>query len=63
MKINIEFTTENDIFGDHNSPEYFGELNNVLARIAWRMEHGEPDGRVMDSNGNAIGNFSTEKEA
>ena len=58
----IEFTTNNAAFCDPITQEESAECRAfetalILKRIAYAVEHGCTSGTVIDSNGNAIGNW------
>lgn len=54
MGMRIEYETENAAFEDPSEHE------SVLRRILSGIEYGATSGRVMDSNGNKVGEWSLE---
>ena len=49
----LEFATDNAAFECKGA----SETARILRKIAKRIEEGDFDGKVMDSNGNSIGSF------
>jgi len=51
-RVRIEFATANAAFED-----YPGERRRIVRVAMARNEHGEREGRLMDTNGNTVGGF------
>lgn len=56
-KFRIDFKCDNAAFADNNL-NY--EIAVILRNIATRIEQGQTDGRVLDTNGNGVGTFAIE---
>jgi hypothetical protein len=51
-KFQIDFKVDNAAFEDN--PE---EVQDILMKIVKKLRHGESGGRVIDSNGNTVGEW------
>ena len=49
----LEFETDNAAFTNYSATE----TARILRKIAKRIEEGTLDGKVLDLNGNSIGNY------
>jgi hypothetical protein len=52
MRITIDIKTDNAAFQDNDT-----ELYDIMGRVSMAVSDGEREGRLMDSNGNKVGNF------
>ncbi len=50
----ISFNMDNAAFTENT----IGEVRSVFERITYLVDQGYEDGKVFDSNGNSIGNWS-----
>ena len=66
--INIQFSTNNDCFwetigedGYFNTTEYFNcdAVEEILQYIVFSMRQGDTSGKISDTNGNTIGEWSS----
>ena len=48
----LQFSTDNAAF-EHSATE----TARILRKIAKRIEAGDTDGKIMDSNGNSVGTY------
>jgi hypothetical protein len=53
MKFKIEFDTDNAAFDGQWAPE----TARILRNIADKIENGKASGKVLDENGNTVGQF------
>jgi hypothetical protein len=58
MKLIVNIDMDNAAFADCPATE----AARILRRIAKKMEEGEDGGKVMDVNGNSVGNWEVGKE-
>jgi hypothetical protein len=57
MDLAININLDNEAFNDDGQHE---EIKRCLSAIARKIENGQTDGVVIDSNGNKVGNFTIE---
>lgn len=55
-ELNIRFTINADELDDNT--DAYAETMRALGRIAGRINIGETSGKVMDTNGNSVGEWS-----
>lgn len=55
----VTMSTDNAAFTEGDAP---GEVARILRRIANRLENGDTEGKCVDVNGNAVGDFSLRLE-
>jgi hypothetical protein len=58
MKFVIEIQCDNDAF----QPDANIELSYLLPRVSRRVEDGEKEGSIQDTNGQTVGSFRFEEE-
>jgi hypothetical protein len=51
----LEFETNDDAFQNDN---FSSEVERILKAVTERVQRGDTEGKIRDSNGNAIGKFS-----
>lgn len=49
----VEFKTDNAAFEDYKE----GEIARILCEVARKIESGNTSGKVMDANGNSVGEY------
>lgn len=49
----VEFKTDNAAFEDYKE----GEIARILCQIARKIEAGSTEGKVIDLNGNTVGEY------
>lgn len=54
MEFTLTFDCDNDAFADDPSDE----IARILDNVARRVNDGARDGKIMDVNGNTVGNFT-----
>ena len=52
MEFNLRFDMDNAAFSDY--PE--GEISGILRKVIKQVNDGNEDGRIMDTDGNPVGN-------
>ena len=54
MMFTLQFTTDNEAFSDGNAQS---EIARILHKVAEQVKQGSEGGRIMDINGNSVGDF------
>lgn len=59
MKFSLSFETDNSAFENEN---LFPEIKRILEVAAFKVGNRNTEGRILDANGNSVGEFKLEKE-